>query len=470
MKVSLIYPHISKRERYGSKIGESGGTQQPLGIAYLGAYLREQQIPVQLIDAEHEGLSHEEILDRCRAFGTEIYGISTTTPVFGKAVALAQYLKQATPDLPLVVGGPHVSGSPQQTMAEPCFDIGVFGEGEVTLHELVVALEKGRELDEVKGILFRRDGEVVQTPMRPYIGDLDTLPLPARDLLPELAGYRPPALNYKKTPCTNIISTRGCPYKCTFCDHNTFGRKYRMRSAANIVAEIEHLIREYGVQELAFVDDTFNVNDKRLNELFALMKARGIDLPWTCMARINTTSREQLEAMKAAGCWHISFGIESGNQGIVDLIKKGIDLEMVRQVITWCKEIGLCSKGFFMIGHPGETVGTIEETIEFALSIPLTDVVVTINTPLPGSWNYENVSKYGEMATVDWSKHNMWVPVFVPTGLTKEYLEEKHAEFIRRFYFRPSVVVEHLKQLRGGSGLGRFMSMAKSAKALLLRD
>jgi radical SAM superfamily enzyme YgiQ (UPF0313 family) len=468
MNVTLIYPAITKEERYGSKkIGESGGTQQPLGIAYLGAYLRDKGVSVQLIDAEREGLAHDDILTRCRDFGTGLYAISTTTIVFAKALELARFLKEKTPGIPVVVGGPHVSGAPEETMGHGCFDAGVFGEGEVTLHEVVKAYSEGRGLEGIDGVVYMKDGKPVKNNPREYLKDLDSLPFPARDLLPSLEHYLPPPLNYKREPCATIITTRGCPYGCTFCDHNTFGRLYRMRSAENIVAEMEHLISDYGVREFAFVDDTFNINDKRLNNLFALMKQRGINVPWTCMARINTASYEQLKAMKEAGCWHISFGIESGNPEIIELIKKGIDLQYTRRVIGWCKELGIYTKGFFIIGHPGETARSIEDTIAYAISMPLTDVVVTLNTPLPGSWNFDNIERFGHMATVDWSKHNMWIPVFVPKGLSEGYLERKHREFIRKFYLRPSVILEHLMQVRRLGETKRFIKMGRSALAVL---
>ena len=467
MNVTLIYPTISKEERYGSKIGESGGTQQPLGIAYLGAYLRSKGISVQLIDAETENLSHDEILNRCRSFKTDVYAISTTTIVFSKAISLAEHLKRETPETPIVIGGPHISGNPLESMQYECFDAGVFGEGEVSLFELLKAYGEKRSLQGIDGVVYRENGEPVMNSPRKYIEDMDELPLPARDLLPSLKYYLPPPLNYRDKPCATIITTRGCPYGCTFCDHNTFGRKYRMRSAENIVGEINHLIENYSVKEIAFVDDTFNINDKRLDRLFSLMRDNSIKLPWTCMARINTASYEQLKSMKEAGCWHISFGIESGNKDIIKLIKKGIDLDYARKVIGWCKELGIYTKGFFIIGHPGETKETIEDTIKYALTVPFTDVVVTLNTPIPGSWNFDNINKFGQMATVDWSKHNMWIPVFIPNGLTEEYLKEQHSRFIKKFYFRPSIILKHLLQIRKPSEIKRFITMAKSAKAVL---
>jgi radical SAM superfamily enzyme YgiQ (UPF0313 family) len=467
MNISIIYPNISKLLRYGSKIGASGGTQQPLGIAYLGAYLKSKGYNVILIDAETQGLSNQQILQRCNAFHTDIYCISATTIVFYKAVELARYLKAQTPSIPIIAGGPHISCSPISSMEYGCFDVCVFGEGEITLYEIVHALENGRGLSDIDGIVYREGDRVIKNAGRLMIKDLDTLPFPARELLPPLSNYLPPPINYKMVPCATILTSRGCPYNCTFCDKNTFGSIYRIRTAENIIEEIKHLIHHHNIKEIAFVDDTFNINNERLNKLFALMKSNNINLPWTCMARINTASYEQLKAMKQANCWHISFGIESGSQDIINIIKKGIDLDHARKVIKWCKEIGLQTKGFFMIGHPGETKQSIQETIDFGLSIPLTNIVVTINTPFPGSWNYDNAKTYGSMPDIDWSIYNMWTPVFVPNGLSEAYLKEKHGEFIKRFYFRISTIFNQLIQFRRFSDIKRFKSMFISAKALI---
>ncbi len=469
MKTTLIYPNITRLERYGSKIGESGGSQQPLGIAYLGAYLRSHSVQVRLVDAEHENHSNEEVYARCKAFDTRVCGISMTTILFHKSIDLASYLKERSPEIIIVVGGSHISGNPRESMRHKCFDAGIIGEGEETLLEFIKSVETDKPWEDIDGLVFRKNGNIVINPPRKYISDLDTLPLPARDMLPSIHRYLPPPLNYKRRPCASMITTRGCPYSCTFCDNNTFGRKYRMRSAENIVEEIKHLTEDYGVKEIAFLDDTFNINDKRLDRLFSLMETEGIQLPWTCMARINTASYEQLRKMNKAGCWHISFGIESDDQKIIELIRKGIDLDYARKVIKWCTDLGIHTKGFFIIGHPGETEESIQRTLDYALSASLTDVVVTLNTPLPGSWNYDHREEYGTMSDVDWAKYNMWTPVFVPNGLTEDYMRQKHNEFIRKFYFRPSIILRHLMQFRNPSDVGKFINMFKTALAVLMR-
>jgi radical SAM superfamily enzyme YgiQ (UPF0313 family) len=404
MRVLLVYPPISKRERYCSAIGSAGGNQTPLGVFYLAAYLRQHEHEVEVIDGEARGLSADDIVARASEFHPELVGISSTTVAFHRALEVAGELKRRWPETPIVLGGPHASSNVRHAMSFPVFDFAVLGEGEVTLEELARTIAARGDLSAVQGIAFRQGDQAIVTEPRPPLMDLDSLPLPAYDLIPDLAAYVPPPCNYKKQPVANVITSRGCPNVCTFCDRSVFGQCLRQRSAANIAAEIEHLCRTYGVREIAFVDDTFTIQPARMRELFELLAEKKIAFPWTCMSRINTVDRETLRFMRAHGCWHVSFGIESGNEDILRRIRKNISLEQVRRVVGWCRELGMRTKGFFIIGHPGETVETMEQTIQFGVDLPLDDVVVTINTPIPGSQQHAEAQQYGSLDETDWAK------------------------------------------------------------------
>lgn len=181
------------------------------------------------------------------------------------------------------------------------------------------------------------------------------------------------------------------------------------------------------------MDDTFTLRPRRIYEIFDLTRARGLRFPWTCMSRINTVDEDLLSYMKKNGCWHISFGIESGDAGVLREIRKNIQLRNVERVTDICHRLGILTKGFFMVGHPGDTAETIDQTIAFATRLKLDDVVVTINTPMPGSQQYEHADEYGRLDVSDWSRFNYHNPVFVPHGLTREVLLAKHREFYRRF-------------------------------------
>lgn len=458
-KVFILYPPISKMERYSSKLGSVGGEQLPLGIFYLAACLRKNGYEVMVCDAEAEKLLAEDILGRLNQFAPRFVGISSTTVAFHRALEIAESIKSSFPDMQLVLGGPHITSNCDHAMSYPAFDYGVLGEGEITLLELLNALSANGPIDHIQGIAFRKDGKVVRTQRREFISNLDTLPLPAYDLVKDMGAYAPPPSNYRTLPVMNVITSRGCPNECTFCDRNIFGRKYRERSAANVFTELKHLYETYGVREFAFVDDTFLINKERIHELFDLIRREGLFFPWTCMARINNVTYEFLKYLKENGCWSIAFGIESGDEGVLKVIKKNITPERVRTVIDWCYNLGIETKGFFIIGHPTETIETIDKTIEFALDLKLNAVVVTINTPIPGSQQFAEAHLYGTLDTTDWARFNYWRPVFVPSGLTEELLLKKQEEFYLRFYMRPRIIGNYVRGFFRRGGLRRFRSV-----------
>ncbi|MDH5509403.1 MAG: B12-binding domain-containing radical SAM protein [Nitrospinota bacterium] len=446
-KVLLVYPPISKFERYGGRLGFFGGNQIPLGIFLLASYLREKGIEVHAIDAEARLMKPEDIAQLLKRDGYNVLGISATTVAFHRALELAKCAKEISPDVVTILGGPHVSTSPGQPMEYDAFDYAIRNEGEETLVELLGCLEVDGNHEEISGLSFRKGGEIKVNPARRYIEDLDTLPFPAYDMIPDIGIYSPPPFNYKKSPVVNIITSRGCPFKCTFCETTTFGRKVRMRSAKNIVDEIQHVTEKYGAREIAFVDDTFTVQPKRIYEIFELARERNLDFPWSCMSRVDTVDDALLEFMSQRGCWYVALGIESGDEEILKRIKKNIKFSQVEKVVSKCHELGMVTKGFFMIGHPGETVETIEKTIKYAQSILLDHVVVTINTPMPGSEQYRTVNSYGTLDESGWTKYNMWNPVFTPTGLSKKTMLSMQKKFIRSFYLQPRVILRNIRIL-----------------------
>ena len=465
-RILLVYPPITKLERYSSAIGSSGGQQLPLGVFYLASYVLSHGFEADVLDAEARNLSYDEIIERLRLGGFGILGISTTTVAFHRALELAQKTKAALPETITIVGGPHVSSQPTHPMEFDAFDFAVRNEGEQTLVELMQAITDDGDFEKIPGLIYRKGRNVVVNKKRPYIADIDTLPFPAYDLIPDLRHYVPPPCNYKKAPVVNIITSRGCPNQCTFCDNNTFGRKTRMRSAENIIAEIELLMTHHGVKEIAFVDDTFTIRPEFIYELFDLARSRDMHFPWTCMARINTVDENLLCYMKKNGCWHISFGIESSDERILREIRKNIKIKDVEHIIDICHRVGILTKGFFIVGHPLETVETIEKTIDLALRLKLDDVVVTINTPFPGSYQYEHAKEYGILDETSWSKFNCWNPIFIPNGLTRETLIAKHRDFYRKFYLRPRILWRYFSSFFSPTGPKRLFSLLSASRLL----
>ncbi|HNW96969.1 MAG TPA: radical SAM protein [Bacteroidales bacterium] len=463
----LLYPPITKQERYSSEIGNAGGDQIPLGIYYLASYLRLNHIEIKVRDAEANKLSSQEIISEINSFSPKFVGISSTTVAFHRAVEIAKEIKKHFNDVIIILGGPHVTANPNHAMSFAEFDFGVLHEGEYTLIELIKTINENGDLKNVKGITYREQTNISINPLRAYIENLDQLPFPAFDLIDNINLYTPPPSNYKTLPVVNMITSRGCPSQCTFCDNNIFGRKYRQRSAENIVEEIKLLRKNYNIREIAFVDDTFLIDKKRIYKLFELLDKENISFYWTCMSRINNTDYEFLNFIKSKGCWHISFGIESGDENILKLIKKNISLDKAKEVINWCKKLKIKTKGFFIIGHPTETIETIDKTIKLACRLNLDDIVVTINTPIPGSQQYTEAELYGSIDKTNWAEFNYWRPVFVPKGLTKEILLSKHKEIYRKFYLRPRILLRYFFSFFGKGGFKRFKTVFKASFFIL---
>lgn len=470
-KIMIIYPPITKQERYASDLGAAGGEQIPLGIYYLASVLRNNDYDVLPIDAEANRIFTEQLIEKINEYKPDFIGISSTTVAFHRAVDLAEYIKKQNQKAIIILGGPHVTSNPKHAMSYRQFDYGILKEGEITIIELLNALSAGEPTKDIKGITYVNEkDELIITEEREYIMDLDTIPFPAYDLIGDISLYTPPPSSYKTLPVINMITSRGCPSQCTFCDRNVFGQKYRVRSAENVFEEIKYLYNHYGIREIQFVDDTFLLNKKRVYELFDLLNKEGIKLTWTCGSRINNVDYDFLKFLKENGCWNISFGIESGDEEILKIMRKNIELDKVKTVLAWCKSLGIKTKGFFMIGHLGETIDTINKTIKFACSLPIDDVVATINTPIPGSDQFSMIDQYGNMKETDWSQFNYWRPVFVPNGLTQEILIKKHKEFYRKFYLKPRVILRYAKSIFGRGGLKRLKTLTEASLFLVKKS
>jgi len=287
---------------------------------------------------------------------------------------------------------------------------------------------------------------------------LDSIPFPARHLLPDLKLYRPNAQSYRKLPATTIITSRGCPFNCIFCDRSTFGKKYRTHSAEYVVDEIQMLIEQFGIKEIWFVDDTFTIDKNRVMQICNMIMERNLDISWSCLGRVGTVTIEMLKMMKKAGCWMIAYGIETGNQEVMDYIKKGITLEQAEQAVKWTKEAGLLPKGYFMLGYPVDTLETIDETIAFARSLSLDYALFTITTPLPNTELFEICKSVGKLVHTDLSKFSAWEAVYEPPTVSAKQLTAKYREAYRNFYFRPSYIFRQLKNIRGIDDLRRHIN------------
>jgi radical SAM superfamily enzyme YgiQ (UPF0313 family) len=437
----------------------------PLGILYIASVLEQRGETVACLDAAAERLDVTRTVQRINEFKPDLIGIGSFTVTFETTRELGRRLKQAMPHVPIVLGSYHVTLVPDIAMADSSFDVGVLGEGEFTMVELVEHYKGRRSLDDIAGVCYRTSDELTEdgraqlhhTAPRKKFKKLDELPFPARHLVPPNI-YRPIPVDEHAFPKFSMVSSRGCPHACAFCQKSRSG--YRSHSPEYVVDELEHLIRDFGVRDLAFVDSLFCANKKRVHAICDEIIRRGVKISWTCSSRVEVVDKPLLQKMKDAGCWRTRFGVESGSDQVLDFISKGITKEKIRAAITSAHEVGLRPKAFFMVGHMPDTPQTIRETIEFAKSIPLHDVTVQINTILPKTpqeiiWDREG-SKWGRVENKKTDEKSFWEPTFVPHGMEAADIIKFHRQFYREFYFRPVTLARHLESIKSWRDVAKY--------------
>jgi radical SAM superfamily enzyme YgiQ (UPF0313 family) len=380
----------------------------PIGLAYIAAVLRDNDVGVKIVDAKSLGMTQGDVTKMVEKERPEFVGITVVTPQYNIALQLSKKIKKACPDAKVVLGGPHIHFEHREVIKEKYIDFCVRGEGELTFLDLVKTASAGEDLARVKGITFRRRKEVVVTPDRPMIQNLDALPFPARDLLPydfyrEVRG----GANFDA-----IVATRGCPFHCHFCAAHVMWGSERRRSVKNVLDEIEQIYKRFNVEYLRFHDDLFVSDNKWIIEFCNGMIERGLDrIDWACYGRVGIMSKEMLKAMKEANCQGIFYGIEFGNQRILDFSGKGTTIPQIYETIEMTKEAGIPAIGNFMIGYPTETKETILDTINLAkdliLNYGLDSAGFSMATPLPGTQLYEFCIKNNLLKTKDWAKYDM---------------------------------------------------------------
>jgi anaerobic magnesium-protoporphyrin IX monomethyl ester cyclase len=438
LKVALINP--PQRTRY---------PQPPLGLALIAAILENAGYAVNLIDANALGLSAESI--SAMAAGADVVGITAMTPTIGSAITIARHLKEANPGLAVVMGGAHPTLLPGETLTSaPAVDIIVRCEGDETILELVQALENKRSIDAIAGISYRSGDKIIHTGDRTSAVDMDALPFPAYHLLP-WQKYKPHPPHGMALPFAAMVTSRGCPYRCAYCSKPVFGSRFRAQSPARVVAEMAYLQERFGVREIAFYDDSFTLDKKRVAAIAETIIDKGLKIAWTCETRVNLVDKELLGYMKRAGCYSVAYGIESASPDIIKTLQKDITLEQVKKAVKESREAGLQVVGYFMLGSPGETPDTIEQTIDFAKKLRVDFAQFAVTTPFPGTELYD-IYMRGRKESPAWESFvyagtdNPTTPVFESDNLTRADLAAWTRRAYRRFYLRPSYVWQRLRR------------------------
>ena len=442
MKVLLLQPN------YDAHV-----VHPPLGLGYLASFLRQNGHPVSIFDGTLENALITSFVDAVRDGAPDLVGITVLSRGHHQVKKIIGALKQNFKSLPVVIGGTQVTAAPSEALLDLGADFAVIGEGEATLLELVESLGQGKlSLKEIAGLAYKRPGGKVRAnPPRRLIDDLDALPFPAWDLMPP-ARYRivPILEPARATPVAPILTSRGCPYNCSFCASNvTWRRKIRFRSPENVLAEIKLLKNDFGVKEIHFSDDNFTIDTARAEAICDRMIREAINLPWQCPngVRIDRLTRPLLKKMRQSGCYALGLGIESGDQEVLKKVSKHLDLGIVPSVLRDLKEVGIESYGFFILGLPGDTRPTIEATINFALSHPFDRAWFNLFTPYPGSAAFSDWLGGRSFSSINWETHDCSTAVAKVSGVSLRELEALQKKALLRFYGRPRVIVSILSRL-----------------------
>jgi len=447
MKLALVFnPFSYKLHEENLRIVQRYfGLFPPLSLTWVAAIAEKAGHDVELIDARTLRLTPQQVLASLKHYKPDVVGFMMTTYMFRETLKWIQYIKQALPNVKVMVGGYNLRVYPKESVMPEEIDFGCYNSAYHTVPGLLAALENNTSLDDVPGLIFKRNGTVIQTDYG-QDPDFDNYPNPARHLLPnELYAEFPT----ERKNFTVMVTSKGCPKGCLFCEA---GRtRYNPRSVKIVVDEIQQCYDKYGIREIDIFDYEFLINRKRVLGICREIQRRNIDILWACRARIDSVDDELLREMAAAGCGRIYYGIESGDQEMLDRLNKGISIEQIREAIWITRKHGIRSLGFFLIGSPGETHQTINKTLKFAKSLKLDYVQFSKTTakPLTQLWrdlvretSYDYWREYILGNTDEKVLPRPW------TEFSNEEIDELARRAYIKYHSRPGFLLRHTLQVR----------------------
>jgi radical SAM superfamily enzyme YgiQ (UPF0313 family) len=469
MKILLIQPPNFNKLFCESPNRLQGqvGFYPPLGLMYIASYLRKfSHHDVAILDTLIEKMDYEDISEQIRIHNPDAVGISVTSFTLIDAYKTAQIVKETKPDTRVIMGGPHINLYPRETLGLPAVDIVVRGEGEITMKELLDQMQEESSLTKIEGIGYKINGKLYFTKNREFIKDLDILPFPARDITPFKKYY---SIFGTDRTSTILMTSRGCPYSCAFCFRES-GSYFRARSAKNVVDEIEQCCR-MSISEFFIFDETFTINKKRVQDICDEIIRRDLQIQFDMRTRVDIVCEELLTKLKKAGCKRIQYGVESGSQKILNLMKKGITIEQIYETFRLTKKIGIDTYADFMLGYPTETKEDMYKTISFAMELNPDFVQFAITTLYPGTELYQTAFKKQILDSDFWKEFSAAPFTRIDPPLWTEYYTRGELIDIlemaySRFYIRPGYILRRLAKIKTPD---EFLRHAKMGIKLILR-
>ena len=450
MKVLLANPPWKLEA--GSVYSRTGAVYPPLGLASMAAVLeRDSAHEVVILDAWALGMDLRAFGEAVRLCAPDVLGLTAYTTTVQQALAAAGVAKDARPELVVIMGGPHATILPRELMQQDAVDFVVRGEGEFLLRDLVARLAaESKALDDLPGLSHRADGAVRHNPGQGFVSDLDALPLPARDKL-DMTIYRPASGAYRRRPVASMITSRGCPFDCSFCSRAVFGNHVRVRSPENVIEEAGALVERYRIREIYFADDCMTLHRARTEELCDRLIRSGLDLTWTCSTRVDLVDEPLLQAMKRAGCVSIGYGIETGHPERLRALRKGTTHDQARRALAWTESAGIETRASFIFGFPGEDRASLEQTLALALELNVDFVIFNLAIPLPGTELYREAHKAGLLLADGpelYPKTDGAHPLIRLDTVTPDELKAFYDRAYRTYYLRPRYLLKRFSRLR----------------------
>jgi radical SAM superfamily enzyme YgiQ (UPF0313 family) len=446
-KVLLVNPCYQSRISSIAQISVG----PPLGLAYMAAMLnRLKGVDIRIIDANALAIPDDELCRSILDISPDIVGFTATTPTIDQVGRILNSIKASNRKILTLIGGIHATLMPYETLKKyESIDFLIYGEGEYTFLELIKALKDNKDVNGIKGLFYRDNGKLIRNSPRSFIKNLDELPFPARDLLPNHLYKSPDSKNF-----TCIIAIRGCPARCIYCAvRKIAGSKLRKRSPKNVVDEIEECYRNYNTNFFSFLDDTFTYDNEWVMKLCNEIRNRGLNnkIKWICLTRVDCINEGLVRAMKEAGCYKIELGVESGAPEILEYIKKGIKLEQVKKAFQIAKKLRIKTMAFVMLNAPIETSATIEKTRKLIFELEPDFLQIAYMTPYPCTELYEECKSKGLVKTSDWEKYIFLNNIIIKNkNLSELELRRAKMDLERSFYLRPNYLIKRVISILRG--------------------